>query len=79
MTTDTYELNGIELNVAYQFTPAETGDYLQPSYKGYVEVLKVWLPSDQLKTNIMGLIPPFEIDVMEDLFFNYENDHYNEK
>lgn len=79
MISDTYELNGIDLNVYYAYVPDEKGDYLQPSYKGYVEILSVWLPSDPLKTNIMQVIAEYDIDAMEEFFFEQQKEMEHEK
>ena len=74
MIISDYDLDGILINVAYSYTPSEDGDYLQPPVKGFAEILKVWIPTDQMKTDIMPLMQAWQIDEMEDFFYCYETD-----
>lgn len=74
MIIGNYDLYGILLSVAYSYVPSEDGDYLQPPVKGFAEILKVWIPTDQMKTDIMHLLNIDQINEMEDYFYNYETD-----
>ena len=69
-----YDLYGILINVCYSYVPSEDGDYLQPPRQGFAEILKVWIPSDPMKTDIMHLLNIDQINEMEHYFYSYETD-----
>ena len=69
-----YKLDKIDLEVCYSYEPPENGDYWTPPRSGYAEVLKVWVESDELKTDIIPLMSRDAIFEIEEHFYEYETD-----
>jgi hypothetical protein len=70
----TYTLRNVEINVYYNYDAGQQGNYFDRPISPSVEILKIWLPTDESKTDLMPIIPAYEIDFMEDYFLEYEID-----
>jgi len=70
----TYTLNNVELNVYYNYDAGQQGSYTDPPILPSVELLKIWLPTDAAKVDLMPIVPAYEIDFIEEHFLEQEID-----